>query len=131
LNHLSLNYRSLLEDSQENGARPIRELLDLYCHDTDTVGKRQIAGVVGVASRAVARRLPFPGPICFGRGLEVTLTLDDVAFQGGGAFLLGAVLQAFFSTYVSINHFTETVVRTPTRGEIIRWSGREGLCHTI
>jgi type VI secretion system protein ImpG len=131
LNHLSLNYRSLLEDSQDSGARPIRELLDLYCHETDVVGRRQIAGVVGVASRAVTRRLPLPGPICFGRGLEITLTLDEAAFQGGRAFLLGAVLQAFFAGYVSVNHFTETVVRSPTRGEIMRWSGREGICHTL
>jgi type VI secretion system protein ImpG len=131
LNHLSLNYRSLLEDSHENGARPLRELLDLYCHDDDVVGKRQISGVVGFASRAVTRRLSLPGPICFGRGLEVTLTLDDAAFQGGRAFLLGAILRVFFSGYVSINHFTETVVRSSTRGEIMRWPGREGLCHTL
>lgn len=131
LNHLSLNYRSLLDDAGDGGARAIRELLDLYCHENDTVGNRQIAGIVGVASRGVTRRLPLPGPACFGRGLEVALTLDDGAFQGGGAFLLSAVLQAFFSSYVSINHFTETVVRTLTRGEIMRWSGREGLCHML
>jgi type VI secretion system protein ImpG len=131
LNHLSLNYQSLLDDGGNGGARAIRELLDLYCHETDTVGKRQIAGVVGVASRGVTRRLPLPGPACFGRGLEVTLTLDDGAFQGGGAFLLSAVLRAFLSGYVSINQFTETVVRTLARGEIMRWSGREGLCHML
>ena len=28
----------------------------------------------------------------FGRGLEITLTCDEAAFQGSGAFLLGAVL---------------------------------------
>lgn len=131
LNHLSLNYRSLLDDGADTAARTLRELLDLYCHETDAVGKRQITGLVGVASRGVTRRLPLPGPACFGRGLEVTLTLDDGAFQGGSAFLFSAVLQAFFSGYVSINHFTETVARTPTRGEIMRWRGREGLCHTL
>jgi type VI secretion system protein ImpG len=131
LNHLALNYRSLLEDRPGNGATAVRELLDLYCHEVDAVGRRQIAGVVGLTSRAVTKRLPLPGPICFGRGLELTLTLDEAAFQGGGAFLLGAVLQAFFSSYVSVNHFTETVVRGLARGEIMRWSGREGLCHTL
>jgi type VI secretion system protein ImpG len=131
LNHLALNYRSLLDERPEGGASAVRELLDLFCHESDAVGKRQIAGVVGLDSRGVTRRLPLPGPICFGRGLEVTLTLDEAAFQGGGAFLLGAVLQAFFSGYVSVNHFTETVVRGLARGEIMRWSGREGLCHIL
>jgi type VI secretion system protein ImpG len=84
-----------------------------------------------VQSRGITRRLPLPGRVAFGRGLEVTLALDDGAFQGGGAFLLSAVLQAFFTGYVSINHFTETIVRTPARGEIMRWPGVEGMCHTL
>ncbi|CAM3798381.1 Type VI secretion system protein ImpG [Bordetella sputigena] len=130
LNHLALSYGSLMREGGGSGGG-IRELLDLYCHDADIVGKRQISGVVAVAARGITRRLPLPGPACFGRGLEIALTLDDGAFQGGGAFLFSAVLQAFFSGYVSINHFTETVVRTLTRGVIMRWPGRTGLCHTI
>ncbi|ARP83348.1 type VI secretion system protein ImpG [Bordetella genomosp. 8] len=130
LNHLALNHRSLFDDDGADGCG-IRELLDLYCHETDVVGRRQISGIAGVRSRGITRRLPMPGRAAFGRGLEVTLTLDDGAFQGGGAFLLSAVLQAFFAGYVSINHFAETLVRTPARGEIMRWAGKEGLCHML
>ena len=54
----------------------------------------------------------FPGPTTFGRGMEVTLTCDETAFEGSGVFLLGAVLERFFAKYVSINSFTETVLRT-------------------
>ena len=46
------------------------------------------------------------------RGLEITVLLDEKAFEGSGAFLLGAVLDRFFAEYVAINHFTQTVVRT-------------------
>lgn len=60
-------------------------------------------------------------------GLEVTVTLEEAAFEGTGAFLLGAVLEQFFARYVSINSFTETVVRTLERGEIVRWTMRNGL----
>ena len=31
------------------------------------------------------------------------------------------VLDRFFAKYVSINSFTETVLRSPDRGEIMRW----------
>ena len=53
--------------------------------------------------------------------------LEEKAFEGSGAFLLGAVLDRFFAEYVAINHFTQTVVRTPERGEIMRWPPRIGL----
>ena len=46
------------------------------------------------------------------RGLEITVVLEDKAFEGSGAFLLGAILDRFFAEYVAINHFTQTVVRT-------------------
>jgi type VI secretion system protein ImpG len=43
-----------------------------------------------------------------------------------GVFLLGAVLEEFFARYVSINSFSETVVRTADRGEIMQWPIRIG-----
>jgi type VI secretion system protein ImpG len=72
--------------------------------------------------------MPSPGPITFGRGLQITVTFDDDAFEGSGAFMLGAVLSQFFALYVSINSFTETVIKTLSRGEIMRWPARSGLC---
>jgi type VI secretion system protein ImpG len=41
-------------------------------------------------------------------------------------FLFGAVLERFFAKYASINSFTETVLRTLQRGEIMRYSTRVG-----
>ena len=128
INQLSLNYLSLVDTDQEQGARALRELLALYCHPLDSASQRQVEGVRSVAARRITRRLPAPGPIAFGRGLEITVTMDDAAFEGAGAFVLGAVLSHFFAQYVSINAFTETVVRTIGRGEIIRWPARGGAC---
>jgi type VI secretion system protein ImpG len=70
------------------------------------------------------RRLPVPGPIVFARGLEVRVTVDEVAFAGGSAFLLGAVLEQFFGRLASMNTFTELVLVSETRGEIRRWPPR-------
>ena len=51
---------------------------------------------------------------------------SDAAFEGSGAFLLGAILDRFFSEYAALNHFTETVICTTERGEIMRWPVRMG-----
>jgi type VI secretion system protein ImpG len=60
------------------------------------------------------------------RGIEITITLDEKAFEGSGAFLLGAVFDRFFVEYVGLNQFTQTVIRTVERGEIMRWRARIG-----
>ncbi|GLQ99225.1 type VI secretion system baseplate subunit TssF [Dyella mobilis] len=126
LSHLQLNYVSLLGDSGEEGAAALREMLTLYCDEFDASARRQIEGVKAVSSKSVVRRIPVPGPIAFGRGLEITLTCDDGAFEGTGAFLLGSVMKHFFARYVSVNSFTETVLRTLERNEVARWPARLG-----
>jgi type VI secretion system protein ImpG len=128
INQLSLNYLSLVDTDPDQGAQALRELLALYCHPLDVTSQRQVEGVRSVTAKSVTRRMPAPGPITFGRGLEITVTMDDGAFEGAGAFVLGGVLSHFFAQYVSINSFTETVVRTVGRGEIMRWKAAEGAC---
>ena len=128
LNQLSLNYLSLLDSDPAQGAVALRGMLALYCHPVDLNAQRQVEGVRSIASKTVTRRMPSPGPITFGRGIEITVTLDDAAFEGTGAFLLGGVLSQFFAQYVSINSFTETVIRTLARGEIMRWPAKGGVC---
>ena len=132
ISHLSLNYLSLIESGKsDQGAAGLRDLLKLYIEQKDHLGARQIDGVLGIKSKPIVRRVAAPGPISFARGLEITVTLDEVAFEGTGAFVLGAVLEQFFAKYVSLNSFTETVVRTKQRGEIVRWPTRMGIRHIL
>ncbi len=126
LSHLSLNYASLLDNPQRGGAAALREMLSLYADLAEPHIRKQIEGVRSVAARPVTRPVVTDGPLAFARGLEVTLNLDEASFEGTGAFLLGAVLEDFFARYVSVNSFTETVVRTTDRGEIKRWPSRLG-----
>ena len=60
------------------------------------------------------------------RGLELRVGFDESFFEGTGCYLLGAVLEAFFAKYVSLNSFTETVIHSQQRGEIARWMPRSG-----
>lgn len=126
INHLSLNYLSLIDDNPDEGATALRELLQLYAKG-ETVPERQVNGLMTVTANAVTRRLPIPGPISFGRGLEIKLVLDETSFEAGGMFLFGSLLTEFFRKYVSINHVTETVVFTDSKTEVARWPVKAGL----
>jgi type VI secretion system protein ImpG len=126
ISHLSLNYLSLTGATGPQAAKALRDLLELYATTTDVGARRQIEGILGVNVSRVVRRLPGRGPIAFGRGVQVTVDVDEMAFEGGSAFLLGAVLDRYFARYVSINAVTETVLRSPSRGEINRWTPNWG-----
>ena len=131
ISHLSLNYLSLVNASPEQGANALRDLLELYATTDDVVARRQIEGVLAVTVNRVVRRLPSRGPIAFGRALEIVVDVDERAFEGGSAFLLGAVLDRYFARYVSINSVTETVLRSNNRGEINRWTPSWGTRPTL
>lgn len=131
VSHLSLNYLSIADSPDDRGAEALRELLALYAPVATAVVRKQIEGVRSVKARPVVRRLVGRGPIAFGRGLEVSVNFDESAFSGAGAFVLGAVLDEFFARYVSINSFTETVVGSLDRGELIRWPVRTGTRHAL
>jgi type VI secretion system protein ImpG len=131
INHLSLNYLSLMDDPDGEGAVALRELLSLYAEPGNAYLRKQINGVRSVTTKPIVRRVITPGPIAFARGLEVDVRFDEGAFEGTGVFLLGAVLEQFFARYVSLNSFTETLIRTDQRGEIMRWPTRLGNRHLI
>lgn len=126
ISHQSLNYLSLIDTDERGGAAALRDLLSLYADHSDPVLRKQVEAVRSVTSRPAVRRVPTPGPICFARGLEVTVTLEERGFEGTGAFAFGAVLEQFFARYVGINSFTETVVRTVERDVVMRWPVRLG-----
>ncbi|MCY2996111.1 MAG: type VI secretion system baseplate subunit TssF [Planctomycetota bacterium] len=131
ISHLTLNYLSLADQDQQRGAGALRELLALYGDLAEPAVSRQIEGVRSVATQPIIRPVATSGPMTFARGLQVTVTCDETAFEGTGVFLLGAVLERFFAKYVSLNSFTETVIQTLDRGEIMRWDPKIGRRHTL
>ena len=126
ISHLGLNYLTLTDVSAEQGASALRELLGLYARLGAAGSDAQIGSVQHLSVRAVDRRVPNRGPIVFGRGVSLELTVDEVPFAGVSPWLLGAVLEQFFTRHVGINSFTELSVRSIQRGLIGAWKPRVG-----
>nr|WP_319528201.1 type VI secretion system baseplate subunit TssF [Pseudomonas laurentiana] len=131
IQHLSRNYLPLANDDGHAGAQGLRELLSLYIAADDAVLQRLLDGIVSLRTTVLTQRLPGKGPVAFGRGLQLHLTLDDAACEGIGAFAFGAVLDVFFARYAAINAFTQTVLYTVGRGMIMRWPVRSSQCMTL
>jgi len=131
ISHLTLNYLSLIDNENEQGAAALRQLLQIYGDSSEINVSRQIDGVLSIRSEPVIRRIGSPPMITYGRGLELSITVDESAFEGSGAILLGGVLEQFLARYVSINSFTETVLLSTDRGEIKRWMPEIGKRHII
>ncbi|MCZ6837327.1 MAG: type VI secretion system baseplate subunit TssF [Planctomycetota bacterium] len=121
ISHLTPNYVSILDTEGGDAGEALREILGLYSDLKRPELRRQIEGIRGLSSKPILRRIHEGGPIAFARGLEVTLTVDEYAFEGIGAFLLSSVLNRFFSRYVTMNVFTELVLNSLQRGVVKRW----------
>jgi type VI secretion system protein ImpG len=125
ISHLSLNYLSIADSDGGRGVAALRDLLSLYADLGEPQTRHQIDGVTDVGTRRITRRLPGVRPVTYVRGVEVTVSCDESAFEGTGAFLLASVLERFFARYCSINGFTETVL-LGSAGTQMRWPARLG-----
>ncbi len=141
VSHLSLNFLSIVDSDAGGEARSdlsgvgsgsaaldsFRELLKLYDFTASPVTRQRIAGLVGVESRPVLRRIRSAGMPFHARGLEVTLRFDESAFAGSSAFVFASVLERFLAHYTSINSFVQTVAEVRQReGVLKRWPPRAG-----
>ena len=144
ISHLSSNYLSLVNSTEREGAAALRDVLELYASSADGSARKQIEGIRSVKVEPIVRRLPPPAReapsqlerrrasmLAFGRGLDITVDVDEMAFEGGSAFLLGSVLAHYFARYVSINSFTQTTLRSLGRGEINQWVPQWGARPTL
>lgn len=125
ISHLALNHLSAA--GGEEGAAALREILRL--HDLrDTAESRAALGaLLAVEAAPGVARLPGGRPGAMVRGLEVTLTFDPQAWQGGALFPLAAVLERFLAQQVSVNAFVRTRVALRGRpGELMRFAPRSG-----
>lgn len=131
INIFSLNHLGLVQNRAGENGQALKDVLSLFADLSDSIVERRIRGIRSVSSRPVSRRVRAMSGVAAARGLEVTVTIEEKAFEGTGVFLLGAVLDRFLAEYVGLNQFTQTVIRTPERKQIMRWPPRMGRRHTL
>ena len=113
VSHLSLNYLSLGNQSENLNA--LKEILRLYSCYNRADAYQQIAGIKKMFCKNVMRHIGKEAWKGFCRGIEITLEFDERLYVGSSAFLMGAVLDQFFSLYASINTFTQLIVKSSQR----------------
>lgn len=123
---LSLNHLGITGRGAENSAAALRELLGLFVNPSDSVMERRIRGIAAVESKPVVRRVRNAQGSGVIRALEITVTLDEKAFEGSGIFLFGAIIERFFADYAPVNNATQTLIRSTERGDLMRWPARLG-----
>jgi len=123
---LSLNHLGLTRRGTSDSAATLRELLSLFANLNDSSTERRLRGLVSVESRPINRRIRQKTGAGVVRGLEITVTFDEKAYEGSGVFLVGAVLDRFFVEYVGVNNVVQTVIKSMERGIVMRWPARMG-----
>lgn len=123
ISHLSLNYLSLVEDGRE----ALQHILRLYNFTDSAYIQKQIEGITKVESARHFARVISEHGISFARGTRVNVELDEEQFVGGGVYLFASVLERFMGLYVSMNSFSQLVITTTQRREVLeQWPPRAG-----
>ncbi|MFV0294362.1 MAG: type VI secretion system baseplate subunit TssF [Paracoccus sp. (in: a-proteobacteria)] len=126
ISYLSLNHFGLDDRFGRDGAASLREILSLFADLSDNISLVQLSGITDLAVRPVTRSIRRPEGFFPARGLEISITFDETAFEGSGIMPLAVVLDRFFAEYVSINSFSQTVTISRQRGILRRWPPRSG-----
>jgi type VI secretion system protein ImpG len=123
ISHLSLNYLSLVEEGRE----ALQQILRLYDIGRSAYSQNVIDSIIRVQSRHHFARVSSESGINFARGMRVEMELDEDQFVGGGVYLFAAVIERFLGLSASLNSFTQLVVTTPQRKEMLHeWQPRAG-----
>lgn len=111
----------------QDAAASLREWLALYDVRGSDETRHAIASLLAVDTRETVARVPGARIGSFCHGLEATLLFDAAHWEGGGLYLLAAVLERVLALHVTVNSFVRTVVRVGGRVDpVARFAPRSG-----
>lgn len=119
VSQLSLNHISLATTGKDS--EPLRALINLYADRGDPTLERHGRSITAVHARPIIERLQLAGPLSFGRGIEVTLDVDETLLSGHANLLLSALLSQLFARHVGINSFVRTQTRLAQKQQEVAW----------
>jgi type VI secretion system protein ImpG len=116
---MALNYTSIVSGGED----ALKEILKMYDFDNSPSTRQQISGLVSLRTSYVTKRVGRS----FCRGVQVEMTFDEEKFVGSALYLFAGIIERFIGQYVSVNSFSQLVVKTLQRKEIFRiWPPRNG-----
>lgn len=121
INHLRLNYLSLLNSDSNTGADVLKTLLNLYANPKKQSDQRQIEGIKKVSLKRVIKKIQGKEGVCFGSGIELELFFEDENYSDTGFLILAHIIHKLVESSIPINSVLETTVHSASRGEIIKW----------
>ena len=111
----------------DGGRGALQQILRLYDFTDSAFAERMIDGITSVDSRPHFAPVVSENGVTFARGTRVELELDEQNYVGGGVYLFASVVEHFLAQYASLNSFSQLVVRTRQRREVLKeWPPRAG-----
>ncbi|MGV7206901.1 type VI secretion system baseplate subunit TssF [Oxalobacteraceae bacterium A2-2] len=123
ISQLSLHHQAL----GLQGMAAFKEMLELHNLPRTSATQRQISGITGLSMRpgCIWMRDAYGGGQV--AGLEITITVDEEAYVGGGLHVFAQLLEHVLGLYVHLNSYTRLVLRSQHSGqEILRCPPRNG-----
>lgn len=121
INQLSLNFRMLSDVESTEATSLLSTLLSAYASLGDSATAKHAQSILSVSLQRITRRLPGPGPLTFGRGVLVDVTVDESLFSGASPYLFGSLLKQYLARHVSLNSFVEFRLHSAQRGLVGQW----------
>lgn len=124
---LGQHYFSVLQGNQhESGLQTFKTTLSLHAKGACSHLQHQLEAIYAIHSQAVTVRWPHAGPVCFVRGVEITLVLDESGFNGMSIFLFCQVIEKFLQRYVGMNTMTRLICKNTRDTEICKFAWHTG-----
>lgn len=123
LSHMSLNYLSLIDVDAIKNLLSLYNYRALFDQQVARAHELMLEGLQSISRRRKNRL--FRGVPVRGTRIEMAFLEDRFACDGE-LFLFSSVLNHFFSLYVSVNSFTELVVKGVQKGETYQWTPHLG-----
>jgi type VI secretion system protein ImpG len=109
------------------GPAGLRALLHQHSYSRGPSTSRLIDSIVGLEHRPCMKWMQVKPLPTFVRGIEIRLTIDEMAFVDTSLNVFAGVMDRFFAPYVHLNSFVQLIILSSGTGaEVVRCDARQG-----
>ena len=127
INHIKMDYTSLISENGEVGAEIIKKLLMRYAGINSKYDMKQIESIKSIKSEQIVKRLNSVNGLTTVRGIQISIEFDDDFYIESNHFILEMILNSIFQESAPINTFVETIMLSRKHGEMSRWYRENGV----